>query len=93
MNISDGIVHRALDEADVEGLLQLGAPSDEYQPEAEMIANRLRATDAYPSEDAVTAIVADVCREMFGAFDEKQSALRMPTYRRVAKRILELGGG
>src|SRR5262249_3279915 len=81
-------VQRALDAEDLEGLLGLGAPADEYQSEAKTIAARLNALSGQPSEDHVTKIAEAVCVEMFGPFDEEGSAVRLPIYRRVAKRIL-----
>ena len=88
MEITDGAVQNALDAEDVEGLLKIGAPSDEYAAEARMIARQLGGVDA-PSEDAVTAIVANVCVRMFGPFSDDQLERRMTVYRNVARRIIQ----
>lgn len=90
MPIDQAIIWRALDEEDIEGLLRLGAPPDEYEEEARVIADTLARFS--PQElvlDRVTTVVADVCSRMFGPFDDEQLRRRQPVYRQVAQRILE----
>jgi len=58
---------------DIEGLLSMGAPNDEYESEAEMIADRVgeaekKTTDKITREE-VENIVATVWKEMFGLSD------------------------
>lgn len=84
-------VLRILTQEDIEGLLVAGAPADEYETEAQMIAaalGRVRRSDLIL--DDVTTIVTDVCSRMFGPFDDEQLRRRQPIYRRVAQRLLEL---
>ncbi len=45
MNLSLGKIKLALQEEDVEGLIELGAPDDEYDSEATAIVAALDATD------------------------------------------------
>jgi hypothetical protein len=80
-----------LNEEDVEGLRALGAPADEYDSEAQMIAaavDQLGPNDLV--SDRVLEIVTDVCSRRFGPFDGEQLRRRQPVYRRVAQRILSL---
>lgn len=78
-----------LNEEDIEGLLAAGAPADEYEAEAQMIAEALARLGQHELVlDRVMAIVTDVCSRMFGPFDEEQVRRRQPVYRRVVQRIL-----
>ncbi len=53
-------IKRALDEVDIEGLLELGAPSDEYDLEARSILEGVTSSDsnALPEVEQVQRIVA-----------------------------------
>ena len=83
-------VLRVLNEEDIEGLRASGAPIDEYEAEARMIADAIGQLCQEELEvDRVMAIVSDICSRMFGPFDEEQLRRRQPIYRRVAERILE----
>ncbi|HWF83795.1 MAG TPA: hypothetical protein VG222_03070 [Vicinamibacterales bacterium] len=89
--ISTDSIQAALNEEDVERLLELGAPADEYRMEAEMIAGMLANIGGSDcSEDRVIAIISAVWGRMF---DGSASALelRRPIFQRVARRILGLG--
>ncbi len=79
---------------DVEGLLGLGAPRDEYSAEVEGVAAALqRLTAATPSEPDVLRVLETVWRRSFGPFSEQQMARRSPGLRKVARRIVECIGG
>lgn len=87
-------VRRALIDADIEGLLEMGAPEDEYDVEARMIAQRIadrntRADSTPLSCDAVSAVVRDVWIEMFGPYDVEGLARRAAGFEAVARRIVE----
>jgi cell division ATPase FtsA len=61
---------------DIEGLLSMGAPHDEYGPEAEMIVNRVgKAESEAPSHriirEEIEAIISSVWKEMFGLSEEQ----------------------
>ena len=84
MEITKKIVQQVLNDEDIEGLLELGAPEDEYCYEAEAISSRLRETEV--NEDAATEIIRSVWSKAFGPFTE----LRSEAYRRTAQRILSL---
>ena len=89
MRTSSTTVVRALNDEDVEGLLAAGAPGDEYEAEARLIAEALEhlpETDFVV--DRVTLIVADVCNRMFGPFNDDEMRARSAVYRRVAERIV-----
>jgi hypothetical protein len=89
MRTTSTAVVRALNDEDVEGLLAVGAPGDEYEAEARLIAEALeRLPDTDFVVDRVMATVADVCNRMFGPFNEDELRTRSPVYRRVAERIV-----
>jgi len=78
-----------LNEEDIEGLLAAGAPAEEYEAEAKVIAEALDELQQHELvADRVIVIVSDVWTRMFGPFDEEQLRGRQPVYRRVAERII-----
>ena len=81
-------IEAALNDEDVEGLLEMGAPSDEYHPEAGMIAAAL-ANCPKPdrTEDRVVAIVSAVYGTMFGR-SGLELERKQPAFRRIAQRII-----
>jgi len=89
MGIEVSVIEDALRAEDVEGLLELGAPRDEYSHEAEKIASELHAfapSDA--TEDRVADVIANVWANSFelsqADIEKRQTALH-----RVARQILE----
>lgn len=89
MRTTSAAVVAALNHEDVEGLLAVGAPRDEYETEARLIAEAVeRLPDTDFAVERVTAIIADVCNRMFGPFREDEMRTRAPVYRRVAERIV-----
>jgi hypothetical protein len=86
VNISNERVQRALDAEDVEGLLQMGAPPDEYEHEAKMIGERLRATNGDLTEGAIAVIIAAVWTEQFGVTVHPEFTMAVSSS--VARRIL-----
>jgi len=67
MRISTQLIDSLLRRADIEGLIQLGAPTDEYSSEAQVIALALaELDDSEINAENITAIVSDVWRKSFG---------------------------
>ena len=64
MNYNDiyPIVRRHIDKMDFYGLLADGAPSDEFEIEAEMVARAIRPD---MSADEITLIIANIFNEQF----------------------------
>ncbi len=82
------VIDNALRSEDVEGLLELGAPSDEYSHEAKTIASALEElTPGAASEDGIAAVVAKVWARSFDLSDEDLDK-RYAALRRVARQIL-----
>lgn len=82
------IIDNALRAEDVEGLLELGAPNDEYSHEAKTIASELQElTPGTESEDDIAAVIAKVWAKSFELsnedIDKRHTALR-----RIARQIL-----
>jgi hypothetical protein len=84
------LINELLRYEDIEGLLSMGAPDDEYESEAEMIADRVgeaeeRSSDKITREE-VENIVAAVWKEMFGLSDE-HALPRRDAFAAIAARI------
>ncbi len=76
---------------DIEGLLSMGAPDDEYESEARMIADRIdegghRAPDGKVEKKEVAAIIASIWKEMFGLSDD-ELLLRQEAFDSIAARL------
>jgi cell division ATPase FtsA len=61
---------------DIEGLLSMGAPDDEYGPEAQMIVNRVGEAESHVpghkiTKEEIEAIIYAVWREMFGLSEDQ----------------------
>jgi hypothetical protein len=83
-------IERILIEEDVEGLLALGAPADEYGAEATMVAAALSARRGSSlTQDVVSDIIARVWIQMFGPFSEEDLHQRQGAFARIALRILD----
>jgi hypothetical protein len=74
---------------DVEGLIELGAPADEYASEARDIA--LAIAKLHPSPITETSVVAIIALVWGKSFDRsaKEIEQRLPAFRRIAQRILQ----
>lgn len=82
-------IKEALDAVDIEDLLKLGAPADEYETEARAIVTALRGSkESELTEDKLTAVVCKVWLQMFGPFSEEAITKRQNAFRQVARRIL-----
>ncbi len=58
MTISPVQIQQVLNDEDIEGLLQVGAPSDEYETEARMIAEAITQThESKLTEERLTSVV------------------------------------
>ncbi len=87
--VSVSTIDAILQAEDIEGLLELGAPRDEYSHEALAIEAGLEAfrpSDA--TEDRVFALVASVWANAFDLVDQDIDK-RSSAFRRVARQILE----
>ena len=85
------LVKQVLDEEDIEGLLGMGCPADEYDDTARLIVDEIRnATEFGHKElevELAERIVAEVCNSHFGPFAQKEVAPRIQSYKRVASKI------
>lgn len=86
-------IKSALDQEDIEGLLALQCPSDEYDGEASLIESGVaRATNFGKdkiSADEVEAIVSEVWNRQFGPFDPDHLKQRRSAFASVAQKIVE----
>ena len=86
----------ALDELfriqDIEGLIALGTPDDEYEPEVEKI---FAALEALPREDATVPKLVEVFegayKQMFGWSDEEMRR-RRPHFEEIAIKVMSYFG-
>lgn len=87
MTISDKEIEQALQAEDVEGLIALGAPADEYAMEAEKIANILQSlTKDELNEKNIAAVIASVWAEMFNRSAE-ELLQRAHAFQRIATQL------
>jgi hypothetical protein len=95
MTISRVQIQQVLNDEDIEDLLQAGAPSDEYEAEARVIAEAIAQThESKLTEEVLTAVVKSTWAEMFGPFSEDQIRQRKAAFQRVARRLMaeQVGG-
>lgn len=82
-------IQHVLNDEDIEGLLGAGAPSDEYESEAQMIAKAItQASESELTEELLTTVVRSTWVEMFGPFSDEQLRKREAAFQRVARRVL-----
>jgi len=85
-------IKSVLDQADIEGLLALECPCDEYDGEASLIEDRIAKTTNFGknsiSVENVESIVAGVWNSQFGPFDAQNLERRRTIFRSVAEKIL-----
>lgn len=76
-----------LHDEDIEGLIKIGAPADEYNGEAAEIASEIYRLQGQSTEKQVAQVVEEVWKRSFdlGRADLK---LRRDAFRRVAQRII-----
>jgi len=84
-------IKTALDSEDVEGLLALGCPTDEYDGEASLIEDRLAKTTNFGerplSATQVEKILAEVWDFKFGPFTTEALNKRRPAFASIARKI------
>jgi len=89
MTVDPTIVREILNAEDIEGLLKLGAPSDEYSEEARSISSALRSIAASDvGEEAMVSIFRETWSRSFGPISEEQLDMRAPAFRRASRLIL-----
>ncbi|MFY9559507.1 MAG: hypothetical protein WAQ52_04665 [Terriglobales bacterium] len=92
--MSSSLFHRIktiLDTEDIEGLLAMGCPADEYDAEASLIESGIAAAANLrkkPAEaEQIEKIVAEVWNDMFGPFTDEDLNKRRAAFSSVAKKI------
>jgi len=86
------LINDLLRHEDIEGFLSMGAPGNEYESEAEMIADRIgeaedRAADHKVTREKVEEIVTGVWKEMFDLSDDELHR-RKEAFASVAARLI-----
>jgi hypothetical protein len=72
---------------DIEGLIQLGAPADEYDSEAEELEVMLSKLGGTHTEEQIVKVLEDIWNESFGPFNAEEIGKRQDAFRRVARRL------
>ena len=80
-------VKRIIDSADLEGLLSLGCPEDEYDPEIDRITARIIGRPSL-SAQAIEDVIYDVWNEMFGPLIERRKSAYRKDFRSIAAALL-----
>ena len=85
-------IKAALDHADIEGLLAIGCPADEYNSEASLIEDRIaklaQSGPEPPAEAQAERTVAEVWNEQFGPFSDEDLQKRSSAFTSVARKII-----
>ena len=82
-------INQVLRDEDIEGFIGLGAPPDEYESEADMIAGAIASEDQSKlTEGRITDVIRTVWAKMFGPFSEEELGKREDAFRRVARCVL-----
>ena len=88
--IPSATIDAILQKEDIEGLLNLGAPKDEYSHEAAEIHAALEAIDENgATPDQVATVVMTVWERSFGPFSPDDIEKRSPVLKQVVRRILD----
>ncbi len=88
MKISSERVEMELNAEDIEGLLRLGTPTDEYSGEARDIAAALEVIESSRlGADVVTATISLIWTKSFDLSDDDMLK-RLPAIRNVASRLV-----
>ncbi len=86
-------IKSALDAEDVEGLLAMGCPTDEYDSEASLIENEIAKASDYGKRPIDIAQVASLIRKIwddqFGPFAKEELEKRHPAFASIAKKIVD----
>ncbi|MBS1853543.1 MAG: hypothetical protein JST79_21810 [Acidobacteria bacterium] len=77
-----------LREEDIEGFIQLGAPSDEYNSEASKIATAICRLGNDFSEAQVAKVLEEVWKDSFGLLSTEDIEARRTAFQCVARRIM-----
>jgi hypothetical protein len=89
MAIAESTIEDVLRNADIESLIECGAPRDEYTPEVSGIVNALALIGEQEiTAERLVATIREVWVHMFGPFSDEEIELRMPAFRQVAHQIL-----
>ncbi|SRR5579871_1924587 len=87
------LVKRALDEEDIEGLLALGCPNDEYRGEASLIQDRIAKLSDFGqkplTKTQISRVVSDVWNLKFGPFSEFELKNRQNSFASVTEEIFK----
>jgi hypothetical protein len=88
MAISPVIIDQALQKEDVEGLIEMGAPGDEYVSEAQEIAEAVASMSAGQlTAQNIVAVISLVWAKSFNRSAEEIKE-RLPAFHRIAQDIL-----
>jgi hypothetical protein len=84
-------IKAAIDSEDPEGLIAMGAPTDEYESEASVIEAQIAKVAADKvNVEQITDIVAEVWNSQFGPFDAGDLNKRRHAFSTVARKIVAL---
>lgn len=86
-------IKAALDAEDIEGLLAMGCPTDEYDGEASLIESQIGRTTNFGKNpitpEVCEKIIEEVWNSQFGPFDNKELGARAQAFASVARKLTE----
>lgn len=87
MSVSLALIKERLASADIEGFIELGAPSDEYDSEAALIAEKLASlAGSNVTEQSVLDIIVRIWADSFELNDDDMQK-RVPAINSLAAKI------
>lgn len=90
MIVSIKDIESVLIKEDIEGLLELGAPIDEYLDEAKKISEGMsRLNTLQASEEVIYILIRDIWQDSFGPFSDSELRKRDTAFRNVVRYIIE----
>jgi|DewCreStandDraft_4_1066084.scaffolds.fasta_scaffold05374_12 hypothetical protein len=84
------MIRAILNREDIEGLLAIGAPQDEYDSEAETIGRAIASGDIKPQKQELVEFLKQIWQQSFGPFSEEEWQKREDSIARVAQQISEV---
>jgi len=80
-------IREILNREDIEGLLEIGAPADEYSIEAELISQAIENGQVELQNEKLYELLREIWHKMFGPFSEEEIKKRQSAFERVARQL------
>lgn len=82
------IIRDVLNREDVEGLMAVGAPEDEYDAEAELIRQAIEDGQVKLRAEELNELLQGIWQKMFGPFSEEEIKQRQAALEKVSRQLV-----